>query len=154
MEILFKPMKRTSCLLLFFVTGAVFLLLSCEKEKGIEKYAGWYSGWHQKYYYDDWNRDSLVSVSMQFPFDFHLIYDETTNCIVTEKQAHLAEYHLIVKDDGSFVSKELESHEVQMGAYERQPMVTGKFTKNQVEFRETRHPWAYKDYTQYYGEKK
>ena len=114
-------MKRTSFLLLLFVTGAVFLLLSCEKEKGIEKYAGWYSGWHQKYYYDDWNRDSLVWVSMQFPFDFHLIYDETTNCIVTEKQAHLAEYHLIVKDDGSFVSKELESHEFQNGLLLRAP---------------------------------
>lgn len=100
------------------------------------------------------NPDSLTYVDPQFPFDFHLLYDETTNCIVTEKQAHLAEYHLIVKDDGSFVSKELEDFDPhQGGAYERQPIVTGKFTKEQVEFRETRHPWCVKDYTQYYGEK-
>ena len=139
-KILFKPMKRTSCLLLFFVTGAVFLLLSCEKEKGIEKYAGWYSGWHQKYFYQSRNNpDSLTYVDPQFPFNFHLLYDETTNCIVTEKQAHLAEYHLIVKDDGSFVSEEKQ---FEPRVYERNwlPKVTGRFTplkngKYHVEFR-------------------
>ena len=136
-------MKKTPILLIAVCVD--ILAVSCEKEEeGLKQFAGWYDGWYQSYDCDDWyNPDSITSISMQLQIEMHFVYNDSTNSLVLEEiPYHLKEYHLIVQNDGSFVSEEKDMSNFRMYDRDRKPVLSGQFIKgkkgkHQVEFLKT-----------------